>query len=153
MGKILVIKGSDFSENAIERITPPVERTLVNGSTANWKSGYWNAAGTTGSSQGWYYVEAIDISQYVGKTIKIRSCNGSKDGILTGTHGDWCWIKYTDDTSERLYSGEQSSVKETVEYGTFVVPNNASELYMSVRAGSDANYDITTSNAYLKVCV
>ena len=153
MGKKLVIKGADFSENAVEN--PTEELTLVNGATANWVSGYWNTAGTTGSAGGWYYVAAIDISQYVGKTMRIRSCNTSKNGIPRGTHGDWCWIKYADNTSEKLYYEESQQprgiVNQTVAYGTFVVPNNASVLYMSVRAGSSTNYDITTSNAYLKV--
>lgn len=75
MGKRLIVKGADFSVNALEGGTMTNITSLF---TLNESSHPWSVTtGSHASSQSTYFCaveDLVDISSYVGKTLRITSC-------------------------------------------------------------------------------
>lgn len=132
-----MIRNTDFSSVSVNKVTP-LDNEIILISTpilgTVWNTGYWQMPPSTiGTSAGWNYTAAIDVSLYAGKLFKIISSRSIYQGENRGTHGDWCWIEYQDGTVKKVTGDDEYSlniVEQTFEYGTFIMPQNVVRFYM-----------------------
>ena len=150
-----MIRNTDFSSVSVNKVTPlDNEVVLISKPILGtvWNTGYWYMPPSNiGTSEGWNYTAAIDVSLYTGKMFKIISarCIGCDNH---GNHGDWCWIEYQDGTMKKIYGNDEYSLKiveQTYEYGLFTMPQNVVRFYMG-----ESNFQqsqVSPDDAYLAV--
>lgn len=74
MGKVLIVKGVDFSPNAIDVVYP------------DWYIGYNNSVliGTNSMASGYFYIRPEEMTRLnlLGKEIKYIKCYASAEGVI-----------------------------------------------------------------------
>lgn len=122
MGKVIVIKGADFSKVAVERIEySAVGRTKLNITQNNY---YWDNPSDAAPTKHWYVGYGsvqIDISAYVGKRLVVSGACGS--GSSTS------YVRIDNASNSRLYVTDGND--GTIKLVDVTIPAGAKYLYVS----------------------
>lgn len=154
MGKILIIKGADFSDVAVGQITPPTPPTPTNapvitistsGTVTISASGaiaiYYTTDGSNPTKNSTRYTTTFNVSN--GTTVKAiaESASGSTSGVSSKTYisvgGQWL-RGYSDET---LTEGNQLTLEPRTVW-SFIPSEDASKVFTKIKFYAKETGDI-----------
>lgn len=151
MSKMLIIKGADFTANALDNIDYAAELSTIKSSlnvrAIKYNNGSLNNHFTLFNelvASGEWYTYIADVSEYVGKTCKIRANNGYASQIVG--NGAFVNSNFPSKTQGFTISSDE-------DYETAVVGNVICAVTSSADSNKDVFYEYTIPQGASKVVV